>query len=86
MNITVKKATEAEKAKMLKKTVWTCGISEFDRFYESEEICPLVEGQAAVLYAGGSVSSGAGDCVTFPQGSACVWKVTAPVKKHSIFK
>ena len=86
MRIIVKKPTEAEKAEMLTKPVWGCEASEFDWHYDSEETCLLTEGQVTVDYAGGSVSFGAGDYVTFPKGLSCVWKVFAPVKKHYIFK
>ena len=92
MNIIVKKPTEAEKAAMQRKPVWTCDVSEFDWFYDSEETCLLIEGEVTVTYddpsraGSGSVSFGAGDYVVFPQGLSCVWKVTAPVKKHYMFK
>jgi len=86
MNIIVKKPTETEKADMQNKPVWTCGVSEFDWYYDSEETCLLIEGEVTVTYNGGSICFGAGDYVVFPQGLACVWKVTAPVKKHYVFK
>ena len=85
MNITVKKATETEKAEMSTKPVWECGVSEFDWFYDSEETCLLTDGEVVVSYEGGSVSITAGDYVVFPQGLSCVWKVTKPVRKHYIF-
>jgi uncharacterized cupin superfamily protein len=85
-DITVKKPTEAEKKEMQGKPVWTCEVSEFDWRYDSEETCLVVEGAVTVEYAGGSVSFGAGDMVVFPQGLSCKWKVTAPVKKHYVFK
>ena len=86
MNILVKRPTEAEKAELLTKPVWACGVSEFDWYYDSEETCLLVAGEVVVSHAGGSVSISAGDYVTFPEGLSCVWKVTKPVKKHYIFK
>ncbi|MCL2695230.1 MAG: cupin domain-containing protein [Clostridiales bacterium] len=86
MNIIVKKPSEAEKAEMTRKPIWTCGVSEFDWYYDSEETCLLLEGEVEVAYAGGSVRFGAGDYVVFPQGLACVWKVLAPVKKHYVFR
>jgi len=86
MNITVKKATEAEKSEMQSKPVWECGVSEFDWYYSDEENCLIVEGEVTVSYDGGSVSFGVGDYVIFPKGLSCVWKVTKPVKKHYIFK
>jgi uncharacterized cupin superfamily protein len=86
MKITVKKPTEAEKNEMMSNPVWGCGVSEFDWYYDSEEISLLTEGEVVVSYAGGSVSIGAGDYVVFPKGLSCVWKVTKPVKKHYFFR
>ena len=86
MNIIVKKPTEAEKAEMLSKPTWSCGVSEFDWYYDSEETCLLIEGSVTVTYDGGSVFFGAGDYVVFPAGLSCVWKVSAPVRKHYVFK
>ena len=84
--ITVRKPNESEKAEMLTKPTWGCEVSEFNWHYDSEEICLLIEGEVTVTFNGESVSFGAGDYVTFPQGLSCVWKVTKPVKKHYIFK
>jgi len=85
MDITVKKPSEAEKSDMASKPVWSCGVSEFDWHYDSEERCLIIEGEVAVEYNGKSASFGAGDYVVFPKGLSCVWKVTKPVKKHYIF-
>ena len=86
MSVMVKKPTQAEAAHMLTKPVWTCGVSKFDWYYDSEETCLLVEGEVTVSYQGGSVSFGAGDYVTFLQGLSCVWDVSKPVKKHYVFR
>lgn len=85
-DISVRKATEADKAEMRSNPVWECEASEFDWHYDSEETCLLVEGEVTVSYKGNSVSFGKGDYVTFPKGLSCVWKVTKPVKKHYFFK
>jgi len=85
MDIRVIKATEAEKLEMSTKPTWGCDVSEFDWHYDSEETCLLIEGEVTVLYEGKSVTFGVGDLVTFPKGLSCVWKVTAPVKKHYVF-
>jgi uncharacterized cupin superfamily protein len=85
MEISVRKPTEAEKAAMELNSIWECGVSEFKWHYDSEEICLIVEGEVTVTYDGDSVSFGAGDYVTFPEGLSCVWKVTKPVKKHYVF-
>ena len=86
MQVIVKKPTEVEKQFMQKQPTWSCGVSEFDWTYDSEETCLLIEGEVEVSFDGGSVHFGAGDYVVFPQGLDCVWKVTKPVRKHYIFK
>ena len=86
MEIIVRKPIEAEKAEMQAKPIWGCDVSEFDWYYDSSEICLIIEGEVTIKYDGGSVSFGAGDYVTFPKGLSCVWKVTKPVRKHYIFK
>ena len=86
MDITVRKATETDKAEMMSKPIWECEASEFDWSYDSEETCLLTSGEVTVTWSGGSVSFGAGDYVVFPKGLSCVWKVTKPVKKHYVFK
>jgi uncharacterized cupin superfamily protein len=86
MQVTVRKPAEAEKQFMQKQPTWSCGVSEFDWYYDSEETCLLIEGEVTVDYGGGSVCFGAGDYVVFPQGLECVWKVTKPVRKHYIFR
>ncbi|MCL2289193.1 MAG: cupin domain-containing protein [Bacteroidetes bacterium] len=86
MNIIVKKPTEAEKAAMELQSIWGCGVSKFDWFYDQEETCLLTEGEVTVTHDGGSVRIGAGDYIVFPKGLSCVWDVTQPVKKHYIFR
>ncbi|MCL2202519.1 MAG: cupin domain-containing protein [Defluviitaleaceae bacterium] len=92
MKITVRKATEADIAKLRNNPTWGCGVSEFDWHYDSEEICWLTEGEVTLTYddpsraGSGSVSFGAGDYCEFPAGLSCVWKVTKPVKKHYEFR
>jgi len=86
MDICVKKPSETEIKTMQSYPIWECGVSEFDWYYDSEEICLLINGKVTVTYDGGSVSFGAGDYVTFPKGLSCVWKVFEPVKKFYVFK
>ena len=86
MEILVRKPTEIEIADMQSKPIWTCDVSEFDWYYESEEICLLTEGEVTVEYGSKSVSFSAGDYVVLPKGLSCFWKVTKPVKKHYVFK
>ena len=84
MNIIVKKPTEVEKNEMESKPIWECDVSEFDWYFENEEICLFIEGEVIVSYEGGSASISAGDYVVFPKGLSCVWKVSKPVKKYYI--
>ena len=86
MEVLVKKPSEKEVKEMQSKPVWTCGVSEFDWYYDSEEICLILEGEVIVSYDSKSVSFAEGDYVVFPKGLSCIWKVIKPVKKHYIFK
>ena len=86
MEIIIRKPAETEKDEMKKKPVWECGVSEFDWYYDSQETCLIIEGEATVEYDGESVSFGEGDYVVFPKGLSCAWKVTKPVKKYYVFR
>ena len=86
MDILVRKPTDSEIAGMKSKPFWTCGVSEFDWYYDSEETSLIVEGEVTVTYGGKSVTFSAGDFVVFPEGLSCVWQVKKPVKKHYMFK
>ncbi len=67
--------------------IWTKEISEFDWFYDSKEICYILEGEIRVEPKDGApVEFGPGDLVEFPQGMECVWKITKPVRKHYTFE
>jgi len=86
MEILVKKPTEKEIAEMMSKPIWTCGISEFDWYYDSEETCLIIEGEVTVKYELKEVAFSKGDYVVFPKGLSCCWQVKKPVKKHYVFK
>ena len=86
MAITVKKATAADKNAMQAHPTWGCGVSEFDWYYDAEEVCLILEGEVTVSYDGGSVTINEGDYVVFSQGLSCVWQVTKPIKKHYFFR
>jgi len=85
MEIIVRKPTEKEVIGMKSNPVWSCGVSEFDWYYDSEETCLIIEGEVTVKYGSKSVSFAAGDYVVFPKGLSCVWQVTKAVKKHYEF-
>ena len=86
MEIIVRKPTEQEVVEMKLNPVWTCEVSEFEWYYDSEETCLIIEGEVTVSYGAKSISFAEGDYVVFPKGLSCVWKVTKPVSKHYIFK
>jgi uncharacterized cupin superfamily protein len=81
MEISVRKPTEKEVVEMQSKSVWRCDVSEFDWYYDSEEICLIIEGEVTVTYDGKSVLFAEGDYVVFSKGLSCVWQVTRAVKK-----
>lgn len=86
-DVKVSKPSEEEVAKCQSWPIWSCDISEFDWQYDQTETCLVLEGQVTVTDMDGthSVTFGPGDMVVFPQGLECVWKVTAPVRKHYNF-
>ena len=86
MEVLVRRPTESETAEMKSKPIWTCGVSEFEWHYDSEEICLIIDGEVTVKYGSESVSFHAGDYVVFPKGLSCVWQVRKPVKKYYVFK
>jgi uncharacterized cupin superfamily protein len=56
MDIIVRKPTDREISGMKTKPVWTCDVSEFDWYYDSEETCLIIEGEVTVKYGSESVS------------------------------
>ncbi|MFO7815323.1 MAG: cupin domain-containing protein [Halanaerobiales bacterium] len=62
--------------------IWQKEISEFDWYYDEQEICYIIEGKAKVETPEGTVSFEKGDLVTFPEGLNCKWKIIEDVKKH----
>jgi len=86
MDILVRKPTDSEIEEMKSKPIWTCGVSEFDWFYDATETCLIIEGEVIVKYGGSkSVTIAQGDYVVFPCGLSCVWDVKKPIKKHYEF-
>lgn len=66
--------------------IWEKEASEFPWFYDSKEICYLLQGKATVTPEDGeAVTFGAGDLVTFPQGMSCHWHIHQDVRKHYQF-
>jgi uncharacterized protein len=88
MEVTVKKITEEEIGKMGIKSwpIWTKEVSEFDWYYDSMEMCYILEGKVKIKTKTGEVTFGKDDFVTFPKGLSCKWIITEKVKKHYQFE
>jgi hypothetical protein len=66
--------------------IWEKEASDFPWFYDAEETCYLLEGEVLITPAGDDdVHIQAGDLVTFPEGLACYWSISKPVRKHYRF-
>ncbi|MGA2298207.1 MAG: cupin domain-containing protein [FCB group bacterium] len=88
MNIIVKKLSDPEIKNMgiEKWQVWTKEISKFDWFYDSQEMCLILEGEAIIKSDFEEVTIKKGDYVLFPVGLKCTWNITSPIKKYYNFK
>ncbi|MDX1795968.1 MAG: cupin domain-containing protein [Hydrogenovibrio sp.] len=67
-------------------SIWEKEASSFPWFYDTEEVCYLLEGDVTVTANGQTYRFGKGDLVTFPQGLSCEWKIHKAVKKHYLFR
>ncbi len=88
MKIRIEKPTPEKLAQLNVRTwpIWTKEVSEFPWTYDSAETCYILEGRAIITPDRGEpVEITAGDLVEFPQGLACRWKITQPIKKHYSF-
>jgi uncharacterized protein len=86
VTITVRKPSAADIAAMRDCPTWAKEVSVFDWSYDVSETCYVLAGEVTVTTADGeTVSFGAGDLVTFPQGLRCTWDVRAPIRKHYRF-
>ncbi|MBL7130881.1 MAG: cupin domain-containing protein [Candidatus Omnitrophica bacterium] len=67
--------------------IWEKGISRFEWYYDSNEICYLLEGKVVVETKDGkSVEFGKGNLVTFSRGLSCIWNIKESVRKHYAFE
>lgn len=82
MKAIVRKPTEEEIIEMKECPTWSCEASVFDWYFDDDETCLILEGEATVKYEGGEVSFGKGDLVIFPKGMQSTWDVSKPIKKH----
>ncbi len=87
MKIEVKSLSEEEIGKMgiRQWPIWTKEKSKFDWYYDSREMCLILEGKIIVHTESGDVEINKGDFVTFAEGLACTWEVLEPVRKHYNF-
>ena len=66
---------------------WSCGISEFDWEYDSDERCYIQEGKAIIeAEEGDKVEIKEGDIVLFSKGLKCSWNIIEPIKKAYRFE
>ncbi len=66
--------------------IWEKEISEFQWYYDEQEICLILEGDVIVTPdSSNPIHFGKGDLVTFPQGMSCTWKILKSVRKHYKF-
>ena len=84
MEIEIKKAAD-ENLKNLgldSWSSWSCGVSEFDWEYDSDERCFIQEGKVVVTTDSGEKAEiNKGDLVLFPKGLKCRWQVLEQVRK-----
>lgn len=88
-DVIVRKPTAQEDKMCRQWPTWSCPASAFEWEYTQTEKCLILEGKVTVTDNpdnGQSVSFGPGDYVVFPEGLKCIWKVTAPVRKHYDFE
>ncbi len=85
MPIEVRKPTPEEEAEMKAWPTWSKEPSKFPWHYDEKETCLVLEGEVTVEADDETVSFGPGDCVVFPQGLECTWKISKAVRKHYKF-
>ncbi len=87
MKIEIKKLTNEEVAQMgvMSWPIWTKEKSTFDWYYDSREMCLILEGKIKVHTEDDTVEINPGDFVIFPQGLKCTWEIFEPVRKHYNF-
>lgn len=74
---------EMEQRRVKHWPIWEKGESVFPWFYEFEENCYILEGEAVIMASGCEpFTIKAGDLVTFPEGLTCRWEITKPLRKH----
>jgi len=65
---------------------WKKEISEFPWFYDDQETCYILDGEAtATDNKGNTVVFGKGDMVRFEKGLSCTWKIVKDIRKKYYF-
>ena len=66
---------------------WSCGISEFDWEYDSDERCYVQKGRAIITTEeGDKIEIKEGDIVLFPKGLRCSWNIVESIEKTYRFE
>lgn len=67
--------------------VWECGAGRFKWHYTREETLVVVSGGASVLDERGVERHfGAGDVVSFPDGTSCIWTIEDRIRKIALVR
>jgi len=85
MPIEVRKPTPQQEARMKQWPTWEKEPSEFPWHYDEQETCLILEGEVTVEAPDQTVAFGPGDCVVFPPGLDCTWKIHKAIRKHYAF-
>lgn len=65
--------------------IWEKEVSQFDWFYESNEECFILNGEAIIKTDEGTYTIEEGNFVTFKKGLKCTWNIVRPIRKHYNF-
>ena len=77
---------EIEKQGIKNWPIWEKEVSRFDWYYDTEEVCLILEGEVTVETDEGNYTVKAGDFVSFKPRLKCVWDITKNIKKHYNFR
>lgn len=78
--------TELDRLDVQHWPTWQKAPSEFDWYYDTTEVCYLLEGEVLITPEQGEpVVIKAGNLVTFPAGLSCQWQIKQTVRKHYQF-
>jgi uncharacterized protein len=62
--------------------IWEKEASTFDWFYDTEEQCLIIEGNAFIKINSEEIQIKAGDFIIFPAGLKCSWNIIETIRKH----